>query len=64
MEKQIKNQVVEQKEKKEELIAEQALEGIAKVLDLYQKQVKGEKIEDLERKRFKEWFDKMVYHQI
>lgn len=64
MEKQIKNQAVEQKEKKEELIAEQALEGIAKVLDLYQKKVKGEKIEDLERKRFKEWFDKMVYHQI
>ena len=64
MEKQIKKQAVEQKEKKEELIAEQALEGIAKVLDLYQKQIKGEKIEDSERTRFKEWFDKMVYYQI
>jgi len=64
MEKQIKELALEQKGKKEELIAEQALKGITKILDLYQKQVKGEKIEDSERTRFKEWFEKMVNYQI
>ena len=43
-----------------EYLAEQTLEGIAKVLELYKKQISGEVIEDEKLKQFKEWFDRLV----
>lgn len=43
-----------------ELLAEHALDGIAKVLELYKKQKNGEKIDAERLGQFKEWFDKLV----
>ncbi len=43
-----------------ELLAEHALDGIAKVLELYKQQKNGEQIDDERFEQFKEWFDRLV----
>lgn len=45
---------------RKELLAEHALDGIAKVLELYKKQKNGEKLDDERLEQFKEWFDRLV----
>ena len=48
------------KMEQKELLAEHALDGIAKVLDLYKQQKNGENIGDERFEQFKEWFDRLV----
>lgn len=47
-----------------QVLAEQTIESIAKVLDLYSKQVRGETIDSETLEQYKVWFDKMINYQI
>ena len=47
-----------------ETLAEQTLEGISKVLELYNKQKNGETIDDGKLEQFKEWFNRLVDYKI
>ena len=47
-----------------QVLAEQALESISKVLELYTKQANGETIDSDKLEQYKSWFDKMINYQI
>jgi hypothetical protein len=61
----INNQQFNQKTmESKETLAEQTLEGISKVLELYNKQKNGETIDDGKLEQFKEWFNRLVDYKI